>query len=174
MEDWEFLGLDAPTHITPTGHLVWGGMPVELEMAMLLYGLVRYQKPRLVAESGPGSGRSTHVIAQALAMNESGRLVTFEPLDEYRQRVEELFASNPQVEVRAGFSRDGNLEPDLVFVDTGGGLEYRQPEIDHWINHPSRPVVVVHDGNRDYGLHRHPGVTLVGHDGVWIGQETRT
>lgn len=169
MEEWEFLGLDTPEYVTGTGHLVWGGMPVELEAAMLLYATVRYQKPRLVVESGAGSGRSTQAIVTALDRNGVGRVVTFEPDPAFRSRVQDIFAGNDRVDVRDGASRDSRLEPDLVFVDTGGGVDHRQPEIDHWLAHPSRPVVVVHDGNRGYGLGAHPGITLVGHDGVWIG-----
>lgn len=171
MEDWEFLGLDAPTHITGSGHLVWGGMPIELEMAVLLYAVVRYAKPRLVVESGAGSGRSSVAIARAICANGAGRLVTFEPDPEFRGPLERVFAKAEFVEVRDGLARESGLEPDLVFVDTGGGPECRQPEIDHWVGHPGKPIVIVHDGNRGYGLGGRPGVNLVGHDGVWIGQE---
>lgn len=172
MTETNLLGLDEPSLVTDTGHRIWGGMPVELEAAVLLYAIVRYAKPRLVVESGTGSGRSTRAILAALRANgTTGRLVTFETQRSYFTQATTDFGDDPEVDVRYGASRAADVAPELVFVDTG---DERQKELDFWLAHDARPLLVVHDGNRDYGLHRHPGVVLKGHDGVWIGAGKET
>jgi predicted O-methyltransferase YrrM len=169
------LGLDQPEGATGTGHLVWGGMPVELEMAELLYATVRYLKPRLVVESGTGSGRSTQAMAVALRENRAvhhdsgGALHTYEAQEKYFRAAREWFADSDIVRVFPGVAREQETgDPDMAFVDTGHD---REEEIAHWLSHPARPLVVVHDGNRDYGSFAlGEGVVLPGYDGVWIGR----
>lgn len=163
------LGLDEPEYITETGHLVWGGMPIELEAAELLYALVRYAKPRVVVESGTGSGRSTQAIALALQANGNGVVHTFEPQHEFFVGAEERFSANLFVETHFGTSRESGIWADMVFIDTGGGEEHRQPEIDHWAVHEAKPLLVIHDGNRAYDYPSN-GVNIPGWDGVWIGR----
>ena len=165
------LGLDEPEYVTETGHRIWGGMPIELEMAELLYGIVRYAKPEVVIESGTGSGRSTQAISAALVHNGKGVVYSYETVEEFRLLALAAFTGRENVFIRDGFSRKAEEVPDLVFVDTGGGPEQREPEITHWLEHESKPLVVVHDGARAYeSFAIGDGVTIFGNDGVWVGR----
>lgn len=165
------LGLDEPGYVTATGHRIWGGMPIELETAELLYGIVRYAKPDVVVESGTGSGRSTQAISAALVHNGKGIIYSYETEEEFRLLALAAFTGRENVIIRDGVSRDCEETPDLVFVDTGGGPEHREPEIAHWLQHKSKPLVVVHDGARAYeSFALGEGVTIFGHDGVWVGR----
>lgn len=168
----EILGLPEPQGYAPTGHKAWGPMTVELEMAELLHALVRYAKPELVVESGTGEGFSTQVISMALRENGKGVVHSWEPIGEFYESAVKVFENHTNVVIHQGRSNeDCDLVPDLVFVDTGGGEEFRNPDIAHWLEHEAKPLVVVHDANREYeafGLGE--GVRVPGWDGVWIGR----
>lgn len=153
---------------TPTGHVIQDEMAIELETGELLYALVREQKPDLVIESGTGRGIATEFLHAAVRRNEKGRIATFEPEEKFRIQAEEKFWDYPEVEVYDGTSEGTDLEPDFVFVDCWG--KYRVPVIEYWLTHPLRPLVVVHDANRDYPLHLGEGIHIPGWDGVWIGR----
>lgn len=147
----------------------WDGMTMELEYAELLYALVRAAKPTLIVESGSGRGVTSRFIAEALRDTGRGRLITFEPLPEFREQAIAMLRGLP-AEVRPGDSRDlqpGEV-PEIVFLDSAS--DRRVDEIRHWLEGAATPetVVIVHDANRPYPLGRH-GVLLTGGDGLWIG-----
>ena len=147
-------------------------MAVELEVAELLYALVRQTKPLLVVECGAGEGYSSVFIAQALADNgQDGRLFAFEQDPVYAERATARLEFPPAAVVR-GFSHEHgfSLDPDLVFIDTLG--EHRDKDMAYWFNHPGRPLIVIHDA-----AHYPPdvfaageGVLLGSGRGVWIGR----
>ena len=58
---------------------------VEVEVAELLYGLVRCWKPKFVLETGTHKGISSAYIAQALEDNQSGKLATYEIIPSLQQ-----------------------------------------------------------------------------------------
>ena len=147
-------------------------MAVELEVAELLYALVRQTKPNLVVECGAGEGYSSAFIAQALVDNgQGGRLFAFEQDDEYVEKAKARLVHPPTAVVRGlSHERDIDLEPDLVFIDTLGN--YREQDMAYWFAHPGRPLIVIHDA-----AHYPPetfaageGVLLGSGRGVWIGR----
>lgn len=160
--------LDKATNVHPNGFTLWDEYAIEAETALLLFSIIRHQKPELVVESGTGRGISSTFIAEALVANGKGKLVTFEWHDFFREGAERELAGLP-VEVREGLSEKSGLDPDIVFVDCVS--DKRVGEITYWLTHPRRPLVIVHDARRtEYPFHLGDGVHLPGHDGVWIGR----
>jgi predicted O-methyltransferase YrrM len=160
--------LDTATTALPSGFVIWDEYAIEAETALFLFSLIRHQKPDLVVESGTGRGISSTFIAEALAANGKGKLVTFEWFDFFREGAERELAGLP-VEVREGLSAESGLDPDVVFIDCVS--DKRAEEITHWLTHPKRPLVIIHDARRnEYPFHLGDGVHLPGHDGVWIGR----
>lgn len=155
--------------VTESGHHVIDEMAVEQETAELLYALVRASKPLLVVESGTGKGYATQPLLEALRANgQGGRLVTFEPEEEFRTVQQQIYKDAVDCEVKDGTSEGYGFVPGLVFIDCWG--RYREPVIRYWLTHPERPLVVIHDANRPYPFHLGEGVHIPGHDGVWIGR----
>lgn len=152
-------------------------MAVELEVAELLYALVRQTKPNLVVECGAGEGYSSAFIAQALADNGFGTLASFEQDSKYAEIAAERLRFLPGTVTR-GFSHEYGAHttademhyPALVFIDTLG--EHRDKDMAYWFGHPGRPLIVIHDA-----AHYPPdvfaageGVLLGSGRGVWIGR----
>ncbi len=159
--------LDKATAVHSDGFVLWDQFAIEAETALFLFSLIRHQKPNLVVESGTGQGISATFIGEALAANGKGQLVTFEWFDFFRDGAERKLEGLP-VEVRSGLSADSGLNPNVVFVDCVS--DRREGEITHWLTHPDRPLVIVHDAHRNYPFHLGEGVHLPGHDGLWIGR----
>lgn len=142
----------------------WDTMAVELEVAELLYALVRAMKPTWVVEAGSGKGYASRFIAEALAENRFGVLTTYEPDPVYAEQAEETLSFLPALVARSHSTKYSGQPPDLVFVDSLG--DYRDADIDHWLG--TGPLVVVHDAN---GYDRLTGgVRLTAGRGVWIGK----
>ena len=161
--------LPVPEIVTPSGHKQWTEWAVELETAELLFALVKASKPELVVECGTGEGVSAMFIAQALVLNEKGKLVSFESdkfwFDHAVRNLDEFDC----VEVRNEESTETDLKPDLVFVDSLG--TYRNEVIQFWLTRHWDPLVVIHDARRNYPAFSFgAGVYIPGHDGVWIGR----
>lgn len=79
--------LSPVTALPPTSG--WAASP---DLLAHLYRTIRERRPRLILECG--SGVSTLIMAYALSKNGSGRLVTLEHLDEYRQQTAGWLASH--------------------------------------------------------------------------------
>jgi predicted O-methyltransferase YrrM len=140
---------------------VWDVMAVELECAEFLHGLVRLLKPELVVESGAGRGMASLYIARALKENKLGRLVSFEPLEQFAAEARARLAPY-QAEVLPGSSLGYASEPpDLVFLDSGP--DTRPAEIDQWL--PQGVPLVIHDAHR-YELPG--GVLFPTARGLWL------
>lgn len=160
--------------------LAWDSMAVELEVAELLYALVRQMKPDLVVECGTGNGYATRFIVEALQANREQRptiggwLKTFEQNGYYFGRANESFRdSGLPLSLTFGFSWEEETfhVPDLVFVDSLG--DHRDRDIAHWLSIScddgrEGPLLVVHDANGYPGLNG--GVRLRAGRGVWIGR----
>jgi hypothetical protein len=148
-------------------------MAVELEVAELLYALVRQSKPNVVVECGSGKGYASRFIAEGLADNDGdGRLFTYEQDHEYAEQAQELLRGLPATVV-VNYSHDNppNLDPDLVFIDSLGG-EPRERDMDHWFACAARPLIVIHDASHypPETFARGEGVLLQAGRGVWIGR----
>lgn len=157
--------LERPIKKSRRGYDIYDGMAVEIECAEFLYGLVRLLKPELVIESGTGRGAAAHAMGAALAKNESGRLVTYEPLELYRDVARRNLGGLP-VEVQDGSSLDwGGRLPDLVFLDSGP--DYRHDEIEYWLVQGQPFMLAVHDAQRNYGLPT--GLMIPSPRGLWVG-----
>jgi predicted O-methyltransferase YrrM len=145
--------------------LEWDQMAVELEVAQLLYALVRASKPHIVVEAGAGRGISGRFIAEALDDNGKGRLVSYEPDPEFARKATEMLVGLP-AEVRLARSSEyEDQRPDLVFIDSLGA--YRDEDIHFWIAYDPRPLLVVHDANRR-GYDLPPGARLEMGRGLWM------
>ncbi len=144
--------------------LEWDEMAVEVEVAELLYALVRAAKPELVVEAGTGRGIASVFLAEALRDNGLGWLVSFEPDPAFAQQGRDALAGLP-AEVRQGRSLwFVGRQPDLVFIDSLG--DYRREDLEFWLAYEPRPLLVVHDANRDYDLPE--GARLASGRGVWM------
>ncbi|MDE2022121.1 MAG: class I SAM-dependent methyltransferase [Patescibacteria group bacterium] len=151
----------------------WDTMAVELEVAEFLYGLVRAAKPRLVVEAGSGRGYASVFIAEALLENGVGHLFTYEHDPGFAvEAMQRLLGLPATVECAWSTSHDCQNDrlPDFVFLDSLGGPEGRDRDLDFWLGDlaGSGFLVVVHDANGLPGLPEH-GVRLDAGRGVWIG-----
>lgn len=156
--------LIADAAVDERGWRAWDEWGVEVETAEFLHALVRLTKPDLVVEAGTGRGFAAFAIATALAENEHGRLVTFEPEWQYRQaaaaRLEGLPAT---IEDGYSWSYEG-VEPQLVFVDSYGAV--RERDLSHWLPRP--PMIVVHDAHEHaHLLENEGGFTFATPRGLW-------
>jgi len=154
-------------------HLSIDSMSVELEVAELLYALVRQSKPNVVVECGSGKGYASRFIAEGLKANgEDGFLFTYEQDHEYAEQAQELLRGLPATVV-VNYSHDNPPVhfPDLVFIDSLGG-EPRERDMDHWFACAARPVIVIHDAAHypPSTFARGEGVLLQAGRGVWIGR----
>lgn len=154
-------------------YTVWEGdlgkMAVTLEDAELLYALVRLVKPDCVLELGTGMGVSGRFIAEALAVNGRGELWTFEPAHDHAFAAHNVLTEDLPAHIVEWLDEiPPEMEPDLVFVDSG--WETRRAEIRLWLTNGYTGLVVVHDSERRYPeLDLGVGVFLPGTDGLWIG-----
>jgi predicted O-methyltransferase YrrM len=93
---------------------------ITVEEGDLLYALVRMKKPGLAIETGTGHGCSTRRIAEALAENGSGLLIS---CDTYSEYVDDARLSIPSmfVEIRrcTGIEVLAHEKPDFILVDAG-------------------------------------------------------
>ncbi len=157
------------------GHFrAWDTMAVELEVAEFLHALVRLTKPAHVVECGTGNGYASVFIADALAENGFGDLITYEQDRAYAMRAAERLIGLP-ARVRDGYSHEwprDSVDPDLVFIDSLGG-EPRERDMDWWFACKSRPLIVIHDAAH-YPLEtftdRGEGVLVAAGRGLWIGR----
>ena len=147
-------------------------MAVTLEDGDFLYALVRVTKPRIVVESGSGSGISGTFIATALQDNGFGELVTYENAQAYYELATEQLKGLP-AEVRLGEAVDypwRDLPPEIVYIDSDMGR--RHNDLKHFLTCGYRGIVVLHDANREFpNVDEHgEGVYLPGADGLWVGR----
>lgn len=163
--------LRAYAQIGRGGYRVFGGrfrqMSVTLEDAEFLYALVRLAKPERVLELGSGYGVSGLFIAEALADNGplGGRLLTVEPDPDLAEAAAMMLSSVP---ANVGEPVDGDLDWDLVFIDSG--YTRRQDDITRWLTNGYRGLTCVHDANRGYNMDGGAGVLLPCTDGLWLGR----
>jgi predicted O-methyltransferase YrrM len=147
----------------------WDGMAVELEVAELLYALVRALKPSIVVEAGTGRGISARFLAEALEDNGKGTLLSYEPDPDFARQAADMLTGLP-VDVRVARTTEYQGEvPDMVFIDSLG--DYRSEDLAFWLDYEPRPLLVVHDANRDYDLPL--GARLGAGRGVWMSGGAR-
>jgi len=151
----------------------WDSMAVEIEVAELLYALVRQSKPDVVVECGSGKGYASRFIAEALDENHNGGwLYTYEQDYEYAEQAMDLLTTMPAtVVVNYSHVNSYTGDADLVFIDSLGG-EPRERDMDHWFACAARPVIVIHDAAHypPSTFARGEGVLLQAGRGVWIGR----
>lgn len=121
---------------------------------MMLYSLVRMQKPEFVIETGVASGRSSMTILSALRDNEKGRLYSVDLPQFYASETPESFTTSEGNQELRGFVPEGKqpgwLVPDelrsrweLILGDSNEELPKlfaRIPNID----------MFYHDGDHSY------------------------
>ncbi len=165
--------LRARATIERDGYHVFDGeyalMSVTLEDAEFLYGLVRLVRPEVVLEFGTGLGVAARFMAEGLAANEKGRLVTIEPDADLWARAWDTLLDGLPTPVFGPSKTSDLVEPDLVFIDSD--YRRREDDIDEWLTNGYQGLVCVHDSKRDYpGLANGAGVFLPGVDGLWLGR----
>lgn len=99
---------------------VFDGTSSEVEMGVLLHGLVRMLKPGLVVETGCYHGHATFALASACAANGHGRVISCEINEEYVRIARNRCGALP-VEVRHGNTCGGLpelAEADFAFLDS--------------------------------------------------------
>jgi len=148
----------APYQMSPT-----------LEDVEFLYALVRVTKPRVVLELGSGRGISGRFLAEALAANEKGCLITYEPDTDHALAAHKMLSDLPAAVLHTRDEFEYLTDPDLVFIDSD--YSRRTDDIAKWLDGTYAGLVCVHDANRDYpGLKAGVGVFLPGSDGLWLGR----
>lgn len=122
---------------------------VELEVAELLYSLVRILKPALILESGAGLGFSTRALAAAATDNGIGIVHSYEPDPQYRVRAKEATAGCWRCVVSPGdtlgLSAGDEERVHFVFLDSYPA-ERRLREIKYWLYR--NVTVAIHDAHR--------------------------
>ena len=163
-------------YVIPEGdHLSIDSISVELEVAELLYALVRQCKPNVVVECGSGKGYASRFIAEALKANGKGWLWTYEQDPEYALITERnLDTASQFANVICDYSHNSigpPWDPDLVFIDSLGG-EPRERDMDHWFACAARPLILIHDAAHypPATFARGEGVLLQAGRGVWVGR----
>lgn len=130
-----------------------------------LYELVIDHEPDTVIELGSGMGVTGRFIAEALAYNRHGHLISFEPNDQYALQAAGMLRGLPADVIRGDCDLDA---ADMVFIDSG---ENRGEHIRRWLTNGSGALVVVHDANRRYPeLALGDGYYREGADGIWVGR----
>lgn len=179
------------SHINPA-HSPFGEQFTQLEPdAMtaedcdLVYALVRMRKPQLVIETGTGSGIATKRIAQAIAANGKGCLIS---CDTDRESVENAQRSVPKLYCNVCEStgmfllrRIAHRKPEVILVDAGNA-ENRLEELRYIVEHDvlaGKGLVILHDAvNPKYRrlpeylqLLGWPGFVLDGLQGIAVFQK---
>ncbi|MFL5886427.1 MAG: O-methyltransferase [Thermoleophilaceae bacterium] len=124
--------------------------PVQRDEALLLYSLVRVIRPRTIVEIGFQYGRSSLNFLKAL--DDDGRLYSFDVDPECERRAREKFGDDPRFAFRL-CSQDAitsdyidGRQADLVFLDASHDLELNQRTFERLLPLISdRGIVAVHD-----------------------------
>lgn len=145
-------------------HALWSAPDkdaTEYEVTAFVAALVRLLKPNVVIETGTYEGHTTTAIAEALAVNGVGRVVTYEldlqrSLDAYQALKWHVDAGT--VSIRNEALTDCPRGVELAFLDSG--MRSRQADMDAvWPRLAPGGIVVVHDASPDRppGKVRPPG-----------------
>lgn len=99
------------------------------EICLLLYSMIKRDKPRVVVELGTGLGVTTAWIAAALRENQAGRIHTYDNGDHYRQEGVQRFISQMDGALAPLAKLAGNA-PFAEFIETLLTLGDVRPEVD--------------------------------------------
>jgi predicted O-methyltransferase YrrM len=139
-------------------------MTAEVEVLEFLRCLVRTTKPGLVVETGTFLGISTTYMAQAMADNGFGRIITCDPDPEVfaraRERIEASGLSS-FIDYRCQGSLDITIEGtiDILFCDSLP--ELREPEVRHFLPRVSPyGLVLMHDASSHLKVVREAALRL--------------
>lgn len=122
----------------------------EVEMCDLLYGLVRFIKPKLIVETGSHLGHGTVALALATRDNGCGRIVTCEVKADAVETARARLKDFPNVDLRVQDSTElpELQDADFVFSDSSWGDRVTEYEL-------VKPgcIFVVHD-SYEYSVER--------------------
>lgn len=130
---------------------------VEVEVAELLYSLVRCWKPRVVVETGTHLGISSAYIAEALRDNGSGYLTTYEVIPSLKQQAEALWedlglTNHVQCLLQPSLTAQVTSPIDFLFLDSEP--QYRFDEfLKFWPLVKEGGLIAIHDLHPSLGHH---------------------
>lgn len=130
---------------------------VEVEVAEMLYSLVRCWKPENIVETGTHLGISSAYMAQALEDNNAGLLTTYEVIPSLKQQAEALWSqlglsSRIQCNLQASLSAEFEGDIDFLFLDSEP--QYRFDEfLKFWPLVKEGGLIIVHDLHPSLGHH---------------------
>lgn len=125
------------------------GDSTEIEVSMLVAALVRATQPELVIETGAAWGQTTVMIAEALAANDHGHLVSLE-IDAQRLAYSRWYCHEwmctgwMSIVDESSVEYDPGQRVDFLFSDSDCDL--RVPELEHYYHWMDTDALVVfHD-----------------------------
>lgn len=179
------------SHINPA-HSPFGEQFTQLEPdAMtvedcdLVYALVRMRKPQLVIETGTGSGMATKRIAEAIAANGKGCLISCdtdrESVENAKRNMPKLYCSVCESTGMFLLRRVAQRKPEVILVDAGNA-ENRLEELRYIVEEDvlaEKGLLILHDAiNPKYQalpvylqLKDWPGFVLDGLQGIAVFQK---
>jgi len=117
---------------------------VEVEVAELLYGLIRVWKPSTVLETGTHKGISSAYMAQALKDNKKGHMVTYEVIKQHKQSAEKLWQDldlQSHVECRLEGSLTATFDGPIYFLFLDSESVYQHTVTDDFLLEPNKFVL---------------------------------
>lgn len=132
------------------------GDSTEVEVSVLVGGLVRGLQPDYCVETGAAWGQTTWAIGQALSLNGHGHLVSLEPDQERAEATVNRCQRLPvTVLVQESLSWEPEQVIDFAFFDSF--YELRVPEFRAYRRFlRSGSIVAFHDSAPEHGAHRIP------------------
>jgi len=130
---------------------------VEVEVAEMLYGLVRAWRPNIVVETGTHLGISSAYIAQALEDNRSGQLTTYEVIPPLLQNANALWFDldlKHRIKGVLESSLTAEMPEDIDFLFLDSEPQFRFDEfIRFWPNVKEGGLIAIHDLHPSLGRH---------------------
>lgn len=120
----------------------------EIGEQMLLYGIIRSLKPKIVVETGTNRGKTALMMAQALKDNGFGTVYTCDPIDWGQQKTFDAF---PELRKHIFFLPTKGTDfrkddIDLLFIDGFHEKEYPRDEfLHHKKSLTKNAIVIFHD-----------------------------
>lgn len=135
---------------------------VEVEIAELLYSLVRVWKPKNAVETGTHLGISAAYIAAALQKEQEqsghkGKVTTYEILPEFQAQAIKLWKDlevDPWIDTKLEKSYDADIEGDIDFLFLDSEPQLRFDEFIKFFPQVSYGgLIIIHDLNNSLGHH---------------------
>ena len=143
---------------------MYDSMSAEVEVLDFLKKLVTTAKPELIVETGTFTALSTIRMAEGLAENGFGRLITieFDPkvFAKAKQRVEQSEVAR-WIEMRNASSLETKVEGQIDLLFSDSDLNIREQEVRHFLPQMnSNGLILMHDASSHYKVVREQALRL--------------